>query len=161
MKTTPSGFIVIQETGSNDILVLTKRLEEKIALQGKPSLISTPKSLQKFTNFCYEGDQITWMNADNSFVSFDLTNQEVKEYPDLYPEAINKENLLLLQAIGDFEEEIFMMNFWDFGSKKNILSFVEKKSKPEKIEFSRINKELVSINQLELFKGKDLCLLSG
>ena len=32
LKTTPSGFIVIQETGSNDILVLTKRLEEKIAL---------------------------------------------------------------------------------------------------------------------------------
>ena len=161
LKTTPSGFIVIQETGSNDILVLTKRLEEKIALQGKPSLISTPKNLQKFTNFCYEGDQITWLNSDNGFVSFDLTNQEVKEYPEIYPEGTNKENLLLLQSIGDFENEKFLINFWNFESKKNVLSYVEKGDKPVNLNFSKISKELVSINQLELFKEKDICLLSG
>jgi len=164
LKATPSGFIVVQESSSNSVLIMNKKLKTKIAFQGKASTFQTSlqKKFKKRPCFSFEDNKIIWLRQDSSFSSLDLTNQDIENYLAARPLGYTDSEIYLVQCLPKFEKEQFILLYRLVEEAHDILCYYDHKACSAKtIEPNKLLLGLNSIHTIDMFSDLDQVLVVG
>lgn len=75
LRPTPSGHIVMQMKGSNDLVVYTKNISKEVHLSGE-RVDSIDNGLPKDPHFSFEGEKLIWFGGLTSLYTIDLRTLE-------------------------------------------------------------------------------------
>ena len=73
LRGTPSGHIVVQIQGSNNLLVFDKNLNLELEFKGKDRDINRLSDMYREPHFSYEGKRMFWFGSKSDLYTVDLT----------------------------------------------------------------------------------------
>lgn len=148
MKPTPSGCLVLQILGSNDLRVVDKDLSTKFNFEGEfPSYLNS--KTYKEPHFSFEGDQMLWFGSKTDLYVVDLKSLSRFKVKDIVGDGIRAEPLF---AIADFKREKYLIYFKI--EQENVLIYSERGREPDPHLVDEIFPLYNELKCLDLTKNK-------
>lgn len=156
LRGTPSGHIVVQMQGSNDLIVFDKTLKNELEFKGYEADRQISTDTFKQPHFSFEGKKMIWFGSNSDLLILDLTSLaqirvDMFVDPSLNPTPVN--------AIADFSQDKFLVQYVAGGD--SIIVFGEKGREPDTHIVNEIVPKLNQLNSMDVSKSKFFAFLAG
>lgn len=156
LRGTPSGHIVVQMQGSNDLVVFDKSLKSELEFKGHEPDRQVSTDTFKQPHFSFEGKKMIWFGSNSDLLVLDLTSLaqiriDMFVDPSLNPTPVN--------AIADFSQDKYLVHYTAAGD--TILVFGEKGREPDTHILSELVPKLNQLNSMDIGRSKFFAFLGG